>query len=210
MSALPPPPDPGVLDPLAHEWPAGLALVRCHSSAYGATEFNPGRGSGRFHPFAGAAGATVPTLYGSDSFDGALSETVFHDVPVAGPARRVLAAVLVPVVVSTLAPRRTLRLARLFGYGLGRLGLTRAGLVETPDHSRPWPWAAALHAPGGRFDGLAWVSRQYDRALAVVLFGDRVGRDELEVVEPPLPLAAGPGFERVQEAAEAAGITVVV
>ncbi len=46
--------------------------------------------------------------------------------------------------------------------------------------------------------------------MAIVLFGDRLERTELEIVEPPLPIAWGPGLEQVQRAAEEAGILVIV
>lgn len=191
-------------------WPAGRPIVRCHNSAYGATEFNPGKGpGGRFHPFV-AAGAVVGTLYGADGYDGALSETALHDVPVQGPARRVLLSALVPFLYSTLAARRDLRLVQLHGYGLGRLGATRSELIETADYAATRDWARRLHAHAETIDGLVWVSRQHDTSLALVLFADRVERSALEVVEPAEPLAGGSGYLRLQEAAEKAGITVVL
>jgi hypothetical protein len=42
-----------------------------------------------------------------------------------------------------------------------------------------------------------------------MLFGDRVERRDLQVAEAPVPLLVGRGFEQVQAAAEAAGITIV-
>jgi hypothetical protein len=42
-----------------------------------------------------------------------------------------------------------------------------------------------------------------------VLFDDRVRRQRLRIVEPPLPLAVGRGLERVLELAEQADITIV-
>lgn len=203
-----PPADP---DPLLETWAAGRRIVRCHHSRFGATEFNPGHGQGRFHPLCSAAGVAIPTLYGSGSIDGALSETIFHRVPLRGALRAVSAALLVPLIVSRLAPRRDLRLIQLHGYGLGRLGTSRAQLIESDvdRYERTRRWAQALHALPAAADGLIWVARQHDASFALVLFGDRVERDDLEVIEPPLPLAMGAGFARVQEAAEAAGILIV-
>jgi hypothetical protein len=199
------------LDPLYEVWRAGVPLVRCHSSAFGATEFNPGMGGGRFHPFRSRSGQTVPTLYGSSTVDGALSETVFHDVPPAVAGRSILRSILRPMLFSVLAPARDLTLVQLHGYGLRRLGVTRAELIDCDaDHyASTVVWAAALHAHGEEIDGLAWVSRQHDDSVALVLFGDRVARRDLLVMEPPLPLYVGPGFEEVQRAAEAAGIAVL-
>lgn len=202
----------GDLDPLIHLWPRGSPLLRCHDSRFGATEFNPGFGAGRFHPLVAGGGQPIPTLYGSGSFAGALSETVLHNVPIRGPHRRVRQQRLLPLMVSTLAPRRDLRLVQLHGLGLRRLRVARVELIETQtgDYPRARRWAEALHRCDARPDGLAWVARQHDTSLAVVLFGDRVERAELEVVEPPLPLAWGPGLERVQQAAEAADILLIV
>lgn len=211
MSSDLPVPDPAALDPLTQAWPPGERIVRCHDSRFGATEFNPGVGRGRFHPFRTAAGHTVPTLYGATSLNGALSETVFHEVPVRGPFRTILRPGLKPMLVSTVVAVRELRLAQLHGFGLRRLGVSRAELIESDAsyYGEAVRWAQALHACDGRIDGLVWVSRQYDTAFALVLFGDRVVRRDLRIAEPPLPLYAEPGFTRVQEAAEQAGITVL-
>src|SRR6185295_9678942 len=83
--SLHPPPTDRLLDPLIEVWEADHRWVRCHNVRFGASEFNPGLGGGRFHPFEGPDGGPVPTLYGASSVDGALSETVFHAVPLRGP-----------------------------------------------------------------------------------------------------------------------------
>jgi hypothetical protein len=166
--------------------------------------------SGRFHPFADREGRVVPTLYAAEDLDGALSETVFHNVPVRGPGKRVAKYVLQPMVASTLACDRALTLVQLYGFGRSRLELSRAELIETEVDHYPHTaaWARALHASGTGIDGLIWVSRQNDASHAMVLFGDRVERDSLQVVEAPRPLCFSPGFDDVQRAAEQAGITI--
>jgi hypothetical protein len=115
------------------------------------------------------------------------------------------------MVLSTLASERELHLAQLYGHGLRRLEIARTELIETDSdqYDRTVPWAAALHASDPAVDGLVWVSRQHDDAYAMVLFGDRVARQDLRVVEPPLPLDLDAGFEEVRRAAEQAGITIV-
>ena len=193
------------------EWKRGTPIIRCHHVQFGATEFNPGIGKGRFHPFSDLAAQSVPTLYGAGSIEGALSETVFHDVPVRGPVRRIRKFSLRPLVVSTIAAKRLLRLAQLHTTGLRRLQVSRAELID--GNSRSYPatvlWARALHRCREDLDGLAWVSRLHDTSRALVLFGDRVARRDLEVVEPPLPLFEGRGFDKVWKAAEEAGITLI-
>src|SRR5258707_974207 len=70
-------PDPPKYLPAANivEWPSSKPLYRVHNVAFGATEFNPGTGLGRFHPLRAANGAPIPTIYGASTPDGALSET---------------------------------------------------------------------------------------------------------------------------------------
>lgn len=169
-------------------------------------------GGGRFHPLAAVDGASIPTLYGSNTSDGAFSETVFHNIPIRGPRRQIRLPALRSMMLSTLASRRNLGLAQLHGYGLRRLQISRRELVESEADRYAWTrrWAEAIHRSREDIDGLIWVSRQHDTSFAIVLFGDRVARDDLEVIEPPLPLAWGPGLEQVWQAAEAADVMLAV
>lgn len=210
--ALPAPPEPQRLDPLVSEWAAGRLLVRVHRHELASTSFNSGGGRGRFHPFAARSGSVVPTLYAADSVDGALSETAFRAVPLHRSARSLRASRLTPLRLSVLAPNRGLRLAALYGHGLRRLGLLRRDLIDTEAtrYEHTAAWAAALHAAPSALDGVEWVSRQRDASRAVVLFGDRVAAGELTLREGPIPLDRGPGWDLVLEAAEAAGIVIVI
>lgn len=208
--SLPDPPDPDELDPLTDVWLAGQPLVRCHHVGFGATEFNPGRGDGRFHPLH-VRRSPVPTIYAAHDIDGALSETVFHDVPVNGPGKAVYRQKLIPMVASTIACDRDLVLVRLHGLGLRRLGVTRAQLIasDADQYEATRKWGAALYQAASEAHGLEWVSRQHDTSRAVVLFGTRLERKWLDVVEPPLALYLGDGFGEVQRAAWEADITVI-
>lgn len=153
----------------------------------------------------------VPTLYGANSLDGALAESIFHDVPVRGPKKSIRRFRLKPLLVSTIASRRDLTLIQLHGHGLGRLGVRRSELIDSTayHYSRTAAWAAALHGRMRDADGLVWVSRKVDTSFALMLFGDRVNRSDLEVIEPPLPLFPGAGYVEVQRVAEQAGITIL-
>jgi RES domain-containing protein len=154
----------------------------------------------------------VPTLYGASTLEGALSESIFHNVPVRGPKKRIRRYRLKPLLVSTIAPRRDLKLVQLHGHGLDRLGVSRAELIDS--RARQYPrtvtWAAALHTRREDADGLIWTSRKHDTSLALVLFGDRVRRDDLKVIEPPMPLFSGDGYAEVQRLADLAGITILL
>ncbi len=192
----------------------GRDNARCHDSSYGATEFNPHREiSQRFRPFT-SRGRTVPTLYGATELIGALSETLFHLVPPEGEDRCVRQSRLMEWMLSTLAPRRDLALVDLRDVALPTLGfgLTREALIDSPDLSYPATarWASAFFHSSAKPDGLVWNARQDRKAEAMILFArGRVARHDLEVVQPPMPLYGSPGFDRVLEAAESAGITIV-
>jgi len=153
----------------------------------------------------------VPVLYAAGDLDGALSETVFHNVAVRGPKKKVGRFMLEAMVVSTLACERDLSLAQLYGYGLSRLGVTRLELIESGAevYAQTAVWAQALHACNETIDGLIWVSRQNDGSHAIVLFGDRVPRNALRIARNPVTLYISPGFDQVQEAAEKAGILIL-
>ncbi|HSF26047.1 MAG TPA: RES family NAD+ phosphorylase [Actinomycetes bacterium] len=202
------------LDPLIARWPTGAAFFHCYDLAWGPRDFFAGDPAhlGRFHPFRPAgAQAPVPVLYGASDDLGALSETVFHDVPVRG-TKHVPRAKLTRRALVELAPTRDLTLIDLTSDGLSRLGLARLELIESDarSYADTAQWARALHAHPAHVDGLTWVSRQHDTSRALVLFGDRVPRDDLAEREgvAPVALAAGAGLDRVCEAADRAGITI--
>lgn len=115
--------------------------------------------------------------------------------------------------ISTLAPRRDLRLVDLRDEMLTGLALTRAGLIGSPPaaYAETAAWASAFFHSDAAPDGLLWNSRQEPEALAFVLFArGRVDRRELRVVDPPVPLAVGEGLDRVFDAAERLDLTIVI
>lgn len=214
---VPAAPDPSSVSPLEYVWARGREFHRCYNIHYGAREYFAGgdRIRGRFHPFTPVGGdGQVPVPYGADHELGALSETVFHDVPVRG-AKEVPYSKLLHRALIRLTPTRDLRLVDLTSDGLRRLGLSRPELIESGPRSYEDTarWARALHAHEGgpRFDGLCWVSRQRDTSLAVMLFGDRVETETLVVPDDAhvMPLAVGAGLDLVCLLADRAGIAIV-
>lgn len=214
FSKVPPlPPEPFNLVCNIETWDAEKPILRVHHSRFGATEFNPTVFGGRFSGLRDHGGGIVPTMYGSNTIDGALSETVFHDVPVSGPAKTIAQSTLMPMLSCTLQPARALRLVQLRGFGLKRLGITRVELIESKaeQYSVTRAWAAALYENAVDADGLIWMSRQHDFSEAIVLFGTRVRRDELEVSAPPRSLyPPSAGWDDVVRAAEAADIAIIM
>lgn len=204
-----------VLDPLVTIWPAGEPIHRCFDVAWGSRDFHPGddQHRARFSPLipVAAAGRALPVLYGASDEIGALSETVFHDVPVRG-VKQVSYRYLRHRLLVPLASRRDLALVDLTSHGLSRLGLAHSELIESGSRSYPatTEWARALHAHPAGVDGLVWVSRQSNTSRALVLFGDRVSVDDLVVVpeQVPMTMGAGSGLALTLAIADRAGITV--
>ena len=188
LTSVPPPPSD--LDALVTtvSWQGGKALHRIHLHAYGGCQFNPGvAGNARFSPIRDAAGSSIPTLYGGTTFDCAAMETVFHDAPFTLGLKTFDKAKLARQVYSTVAPNRDLTLADLSGTALRALELRRSDLIDTEKDQYPATrgWAEAIHAACPLVEGLCWISRQDDRALAVVLFGDRVATADLTQAGAP-------------------------
>jgi hypothetical protein len=151
------------------------------------------------------------TMYAAEDDAGAIAETVFRSIPVGAGLKRLSRARLAPVLMSTLACGRPLRLTSLHGHGPRRIGSTRAQLIDSEPVDYPvlTGWGQAFHDCPAAPDGVVWRARHYDDSYAFLLFGDRVRRRELRVVVPPLPLAVGRELERVLELAEQANITIL-
>jgi hypothetical protein len=201
---------PADVDPQIERWGAGRAIVRCHAPKYHERQFNETTHLARFRPLV-HAGELVPTIYGADDFAGAVSETVFHEVPVRGPNRRILRSAIDRWVWSEVAPTRDLSLVVLHGTGLRRVQVTHGDLIEcdASEYADTVPWSVALHDAASAPDGLCWRSRQHNDSLALMLFGSRVAETDLAVVRAAESLALRPGGDLVYEFAEDADIAII-
>ncbi len=182
-----PPKPPAQLTVTERTLPARTPLHRVHLQDYGPGQFNPGaKGNARFSPIKTGAGAPIPTIYAATTFQAAAMETVFHDVPFEPGLKTLDMAKLEGQVHSQIAANRDLQLADLSQVALRKLGVSRAQLIDTEKALYPEtrPWAEAIHAQFRHLDGLTWVSRQDDKAEALMLFGDRVTDGVLKAVAP--------------------------
>lgn len=157
--------------------PAGTVMHRVHLSSYLATQFNPTTlGNARFSPIKDAAGVAIPTLYAGSTFECATMETVFHDVPFAPGLKTYPKSRLGGHRHSRVELTAELKLVDLTNKALRLLGVTRGQLIDTEKDQYPFTrqWAETIHAQRADAQGLYWVSRQDDTAVAIVLFGDRI------------------------------------
>jgi hypothetical protein len=207
------PDPPGVLHIAAATWRAGAALHRVHLDVYAAEAFNPGiKGNARFSPIVNAAGNPIPTLYGGTSFNCAAMETVFHDVPYAPGLKTYAKHRIEGQLHSVLTTTAALTLADLRNVPLRKLGVERKQLIDTEKdtYGQTRKWATAIHAQHAHIQGLCWTSRQDDSAMAVMLFGDRVGAGVLKQRESSRALLDdGPAYMDLLTLADMIGVRVV-
>jgi hypothetical protein len=215
--SLPPtlvPDPPATLHITRHVWKAGEALHRVHLEHYAGDAFNPGvRGNARFSPIARLGdGSAIPTLYGGSSFECAAMESVFHDVPFAAGLKTFDKRKLIDQMHSVLTPTADLVLADLRNVPLRKLGVERKRLIDTEKDTYPQTrrWAVAIHAHAGDVQGLCWTSRQDDRAVALVLFGDRVPPGAFDMRSKSRSLLADANaYMALLELVDAIGVRVI-
>lgn len=169
MVTVPAPPSPFEL--LTEVWPAGQLLYRVHDNRRRVSEFNPGTGNPTRWAFFGDP--VVSVLYVAETEEAAVSESIFHDLPLTGA--RVFPEDYLNRVAGRVTCDRDLRLAQFAGGGLRRLGARPATLTDTDADTYAdtvrWAEAAWTHT---ECDGIIWMSRQVNTSRAIVLFGDRV------------------------------------
>jgi RES domain len=192
--------------------PAGTQLWRVHGAVREPDVFNPCLGKPtRFAPLRDAAGACIPTLYAGRTSEAAAFETIFRDLPPLPLPRQVFTSEIDGTAMAELRTSRPLRLAPLFNQDLALVGQSRQTMIECHGltaYAETARWAEAIHRDLPHLDGLLWTSRQQDEAHAMLLFGTRVGRADLEIVSTE-PLDRGPGRQWVSDTARAYRIDLI-
>lgn len=163
---------------------AGAYLYRVASNVRDANIFNPGMGGPTRFAFFGDP--AVPVLYGSQTIDAAICESLLHDIPQDGGLLRPRA--YRDKIGAQLTLKRDLRIASFMGLGLKTLKIEQSQLLDSPPttYDRTVAWAQAAHDAG--FDGAVWMSRRCNTDRSYVLFGDRVASADL---------AIDPGFGQI-------------
>ena len=163
-------------------WGAGATMYRVHETIYAADQFNPSpKGNARFSPIHDPSGNVIPTLYAATTPRGALMESVFRDVPYRAGFKNVDPKRLEGKLCSTLRFRTDFHLLDLSKVALRGLGIQPRQLIDTTKEHYPVTraWAEQVYTAHPRLQGFLWSSRQDDRALAVVLFGNRVKESDI-------------------------------
>jgi hypothetical protein len=113
--------------------------------------------------------------------------------------------------VSTISPKRDLRVARLFAPDLKAWGLSRSELVETPKstYGQTVLWAQAIHRARSDLDGLIWTSRQCDPDQCIILFEDRVAEADFDVRDCIEVSADANLLGELRNFGKRAGITII-
>lgn len=165
--------------------PAGTELHRIHHGDHKGAAYNgTPRGDARFSPIRDAAGQIIPTIYGGETFECAVSEIILRcpDSLSVDPATGQLS----PQIVfpydyrdhqhSLVRTTVELKLLDLRISGQRRIGVNQNALLAGPRSTYPETraWAEKIHEACPDAQGLYYASHQAGSAFAVVLFGDRI------------------------------------
>lgn len=180
-------------------------LDRVHPEQYGAAQFNAsGKGDARFSPIWDASGKVIPTMYAAKTFHAALMETAFHDVPNQPGKKIVSTAKLKPLHRARLKVTQPLKVADLTSIGLKNLNTNKAEVIESPPDAYPLTrtLAKAIHAHDDTIQGVQWVSKQDDRAMSFMFFGDRIADGTFDPIIKEHPIMDGQEFVEMMDLAD--------
>ena len=171
MTAPLPPPDLNSRDPLLVEVSKGAILHRFYTAAHDPIHFDRSE-LGRFN----APDRSFGVLYVADDETGAFAETFLRT-----PGRTLIdRALLSRKAYVRLRATRALKLIRLAGPGLARLGATAEVTHGGLPYDIPQTWSKALREHPAKADGIAYHSRHDDDELCHAVFG-HVGSAIVEV-----------------------------
>jgi len=163
----------------------GAVLERVHNRNFAANSFNPCQGNPtRFAPIKDGNGQCVPSLYAGDTFEAAVFETIFHDVPAKAKRKRIPKNKVEDSAQGRLEVIRDLTLASLREPDLKHWHIKRSQLIAAAPKSYAGTaeWAQAIHFQFPNLEGLEWTSNQCDPATAYLFFGDRVQSGDFNVI----------------------------
>jgi RES domain len=156
-----PPPDIGEREPLIQTVATGSVLSRFYSKRNGPIYFDRSL-DGRLN----APDASYGVLYAAKDVEGAFAETFLRRAGAMQIARDFVEG----KALVTLRAARALKLVKLHGNGLARLGATAEVTHSGTPYDVPHEWSLALHAHKGEFDGIAYNARHDDDEVCYAIF----------------------------------------
>jgi hypothetical protein len=158
----------------------GTTLYRAHTPPRGPIFFGPAPGGPPTHRFHAPDGSFRTCFIGT-SEAAAFAEGVLHG-PV--PTQLVSSATLAARAIAEIEVTSTLRLARLYGRYLLRIGAT-ATVTHGEDYGVSQPWAAAIYQHPDGADGILYTSRHDETTFSIALF-DRAAEKIVAGASRPL------------------------
>jgi hypothetical protein len=156
-----PPDDLAKRSPNVQTLRSGVIVHRFYTAAYDPLYFDRGRG-GRLNAPDGAYGV----LYVARTRKGAFAETFLRE-----PGRTIIPSdLLARKAYVQVRIEKALRVIRLHGPGLARLGATAEVVHSGLPYDAPQAWSKALRDHPSKPDGIAYYARHDDEELCFALF----------------------------------------
>jgi hypothetical protein len=156
-----PPVDLGKRIPLEVRPRRNTILHRFFSAAYDPIYFDRGQ-DGRLN----APSHMYGVLYVAKTVHGAFAETFLRD-----PGRTLLPTdLLAKKAYVTIEVQRQLKLVRMAGPGLARIGATAQVVHGGKPYHGPQAWSDALYRHPRKYDGISYHARHDDEALCYAIF----------------------------------------
>jgi hypothetical protein len=140
--------------------------------------FSQGWGDTRFSPITDSAGQVVDTYYLASTPDGAVMESILHDVLI--PGGLLDTAKLVHYHMARIEMVGSVTAVSLHSNFLEKMGLSRIDMIERmpAEYRQTRPWAQAAYRQVTDAQALVYGSRRDDSARCMMLFRQRL---------PPIP-----------------------
>ena len=172
-----PPADIDQRHPLLRQLAVGDVLYRFHTRSFAPIHFDKSTG-GRLNAPDGSYGV----LYLANTARGAFAETFLRQ-----PGRTLLPPdMIASKALAIMRATQVLRVVRLHGNGLARLGCTAEVTHGGLPYDLPQAWSRALHAHPSRPNGIEYHARHDDDELCYAIFDDEHVGLPVEQQEPNL------------------------
>lgn len=191
--------------------PKGESMHRVHHEKYSGDSFNPSPDAdARFSTIRDSNGDVIPVIYVAGSLEGALMESVFHDVPYVQGPKTIDSSKLENQTHSFLTTNQEIRVAELTTKALKKLGVAPEVIVtsEASNYRESRAFAENMLSLNPDIQGLRWVSRQHNTEFVYVLFGTRFnGTLPVDVQDSRFLLEEA--YDEVIDLAEEIGVLIV-